>query len=585
MIAGRRYADAIVRAIDGAKVLVLVLSHNSASSDHVLREVERASSKRHPVISLRIDLAPLPSGLEYFLNTSQWLDASSQAPGHALPKLVEAVCRVIASERAAEPWIAAGVPGKSVTPGGARPATARRSRLTLGVAAVALLAIAGFGVRYLLAGHGARDDVGVSPTSTTPASAAPAIPLPAAFTPPPHSVAVLPFVNMSGDPKQDYFSDGLSEELLNSLTSVRDLLVAARTSSFYFKGKEVDVSEIAHKLNVGALLEGSVRKDGQHVRISAQLINAVTGFHLWSQTYDRDLDKNAWLNAAAAFGEATRLDPAFARAWALKARAELGFAEYYGVGPEVRDYFNRARADAEHAVMLAPKLAQAHLALAMTFDSGFLDFPRAWNEYQRALALSPNDAEILITAADFRSNMGHHDDALTMARRAVSLDQINPRSFRLLADILGNAHMSREAIDAANHAIELQPNIALFHAVRGFAQLIGGDSEAAVQSCETPMLDWSNRLCLAIGYARVHRHADAEAQVAAMKAEFGDGTAYQFAEIYTQWGQTDQALTWLEAALRLRDAGLSQIWGDAFLDPLRNQPRYQAVAAALKAPE
>ena len=114
-------------------------------------------------------------------------------------------------------------------------------------------------------------------------------PAAAAFNPPPHSVAVLPFVNMSGDKEQEYFSDGLTEELLNSLSRINALQVAARTSAFSFKGKDTDITTIAHKLNVGAVLEGSVRRSGHTIRITAQLINAVTGFHLWSETYDRDL--------------------------------------------------------------------------------------------------------------------------------------------------------------------------------------------------------------------------------------------------------------------------------------------------------
>ena len=110
-----------------------------------------------------------------------------------------------------------------------------------------------------------------------------------AFNPPPHSIAVLPFVNMSGDKEQEYFSDGLTEELLNSLAEINELQVAARTSAFSFKGKDTDIGTIARKLNVGAVLEGSVRRSSHTVRITAQLINAVTGFHLWSKTYDRDL--------------------------------------------------------------------------------------------------------------------------------------------------------------------------------------------------------------------------------------------------------------------------------------------------------
>src|SRR5271156_4233858 len=123
----------------------------------------------------------------------------------------------------------------------------------------------------------------------TPETAAPAGSAPAAFAPPPHSVAVLPFVNLSGDKEQEYFSDGLTEEMLNSLSEINELQVAARTSSFYFKGKDVDLGTVAHKLNVGAVLEGSVRRSEHTVRITAQLVNAVTGFHLWSKTYDRDL--------------------------------------------------------------------------------------------------------------------------------------------------------------------------------------------------------------------------------------------------------------------------------------------------------
>jgi TolB-like protein len=196
---------------------------------------------------------------------------------------------------------------------------------------------------------------------------------------------VLPFVNMSGDPKQDYFSDGLSEELLNSLVSLRGLQVAARTSSFSFKGSGTDVADIARKLNVGAVLEGSVRKDGGRVRITAQLINAVTGFHLWSQTYDRDLknvlalqteiatavtqalqatlladastvvelggthdphafdaylsgrgikviSKETNLAQIAAFDEAIQLDPMYAKAYASKGRSLGHYAGSYGAG-------------------------------------------------------------------------------------------------------------------------------------------------------------------------------------------------------------------------------------------------------------
>src|ERR1700722_1487237 len=269
---GTLYADVIIRAINGTKVLVLVLSEHSVSSPHVGKEIERASAKRRPIIALRTDAKPLTPALEYFLSESQWIDVGTGGPGGGGSKLVEAARRLIAHPSGTTPPAAAIVSG---------------AKRRLNGPVVVLIAVIAAALAYIVVDKVWRaKPASVAITELAPASAAGA---PAAFAPPPHSIAVLPFVNMSGDPKQDYFSDGLSEELLNSLSSVRDLRVAARTSSFFFKGKEVDLADVAHKLNVGAVLEGSERKGGGHVRITAQLINAETGFHIWSHTYDRDL--------------------------------------------------------------------------------------------------------------------------------------------------------------------------------------------------------------------------------------------------------------------------------------------------------
>jgi len=644
VIPGEFYGDAIVRAIDSAKALVLVLSQNATSSSHVLREVERASSKRHPVISLRIDLAPLPTGLEYFLNTSQWLDASGGEPGNALPTLVSAVCRVIADARVADPWVAAAPaapsppPSPPATAAAGRPRSSRALALA-GLVAVAVLAAVAVGIWFFGARH--RDHGGAEPAAAASAAAVSAPPAaPGAFSPPPHSIAVLPFVNMSGDPKQDYFSDGLSEDLLNSLTSVRDLQVAARTSSFFFKGKEVDLSEVAHKLNVGAVLEGSVRKDGNHVRITAQLINAVTGFHLWSQTYDRDLkdvlklqaeiatavtqalqatllanaaatielggtqnpqafdaylrgrnvgrdiyDRSGPLAAIAAYDEAIRLDPGFAKAYASKAAAETGFAEYYGVGPEIREHFQSARAAAEHSLQLAPQLGEAHADYAGVLARGFFDFHGALAEYERALALSPNDSTVLLSAGWFFADIGRTEQGASLARRGVSLDQLNPRAYRALAVTLDAAQQYRGAIEAADRSLSINPKDTRQDALRGLAQLHLGDAEAARKSCDTPPLDWESRLCLAIAYDKLHRAADAQAQMAAMMSELGDASSYQYAEIYAQWGDTPKALDWLEKAYRVKDPGITGFVGDAFLDPLRREPRFQEVVRQLDFPK
>jgi TolB-like protein len=454
---------------------------------------------------------------------------------------------------------------------------------------------------------------------------------------------VLPFVNMSGDPKQDYFSDGLSEELLNSLTSVRDLQVAARTSSFYFKGKEVDLSEVAHKLNVGALLEGSVRKDGQHVRITAQLINALTGFHIWSQTYDRDLkdvlklqseiaaavtqalqaallsdpaasasadvggtqnpraldaylrgknltraapDASTLLNGVAAFEAAVKIDPAFAKAWASMAIADVGYAQYYGTDEQdIRAHFDAGRAAAQRAVSLAPALGQAHLALAEALEFGYLDLKGALAEYDKALPIAPNDAELLAGAGDIYVNIGRTEAGVRMARRAASLDQINPRTHRALANTLTSARLYSDAIDAANNNISVSQNDSRGYAIRGLAQVLAGDPQSGTESCERSPRDWGNFLCLAIAYDRLHRHADAESQVAIMKAQYHDATAYQLGEIYAQWGDSAQALSWLQTARKLRDPGLTGLKTDPLLDPLRGQKDFQVLLAELAFPD
>jgi TolB-like protein len=274
VMAGAFYADAIVHAIDSATSLVLILSKDGAHSHHVLRELERAASKRRPVITLKIDTEPLPAAFEYFLNTSQWLDASGGHPERQFPKLIEALRGV----RGDTPQTAES--SKSIE----APTYLIRKAITR-----ALAIVIATGIAYVLVEkpwHG-NERAHPQPASANPTLPAPPPPLPAAFAPPPHSIAVLPFVNMSGDPKQQYFSDGVTEELLNSLSRLSELQVVARTSSFSFKGQNVDVSTIAHTLNVGAILEGSVRRAGNTVRITVQLIDAVTGFHVWSQTYDR----------------------------------------------------------------------------------------------------------------------------------------------------------------------------------------------------------------------------------------------------------------------------------------------------------
>jgi len=460
----------------------------------------------------------------------------------------------------------------------------------------------------------------------------------AAFAPPPHSIAVLPFVNMSGDKEQEYFSDGLSEELLNSLARINELQVAARTSSFYFKGEHADLATIAHRLNVASVLEGSVRRSGHMVRVTAQLNNAVTGYHLWSQTYDRNLQDvlqvqtevanavaaalkvtllgdvatkvelggtrnpaafDAYLRgsralntfndgqdlqaAVAAFAEAIRLDPNYALAHAGRSQAYADYAGVYASGPAVREGFGKAHADARQAITLAPDLAEGHHALAGFFESS-LDFRPASEEFERAVTLAPGNAGILDDYGRFAVFMGRADAGIAAVRRAVALDPLNPVIRRHLGQALNLARRNDDSVTALREAVALDPDSATNRSWLGVAYYVSGDFQSARSSCEIkPEFQWSH-WCLALTYDRLGRRADAAAELAKFRAELGDSASYQYAAIHAQWGDVPTGLEWLETAMRLRDPGLMYVKTDPLLDPLRKEPRFQAIERELKFP-
>jgi TolB-like protein/Flp pilus assembly protein TadD len=439
---------------------------------------------------------------------------------------------------------------------------------------------------------------------------------------------------------QEYFSDGLSEELLNSLAEINELQVAARTSAFSFKGTNTDIGTIARKLNVGAVLEGSVRRSANTIRITTQLINAVTGFQLWSKSYDRDLGDvlklqteiatsvasalkvtllgdvaakvelggtnnpaafDAYLRGAKAFSsrreandipvalaaytEAIRLDPHYALAFAARSIGLTTVAEEAETAAAAREGFDKAQADAREALSLAPDLAQAHLALATVFELGNLDFTQANEAYERALALAPGNAQVLRLSGQFAAYMGHFDAGVATARRAVVLDPLARGAHYVLGRALYVARRYEEAVAAYAEVISLSPDFKATYANRGFAYYGLGDLERARASCETKPDYWVSHWCLAVIDNKLGRHADAEAELAKIKAAQGDTAAYQYATIYAQWGNKGNALEWLETAWRLRDSGLELLKTDPLMDPLRKEPRFQAVMRELKFPD
>ena len=512
------------------------------------------------------------------------------------------------------------------------------SGLRYGSIAIALL-ILGSSVWWFSLRH-RREGPAASPAAQAPSTASPDGTTSVVFAPPSHSIAVLPFVNMSDDPKQEYFSDGLSEEILNALAHIDELQVAARTSSFSFKGKDVDVGTIGRQLNVAAILEGSVRRSAHAVRVTTQLVDAATGYHMWSETYDRDLGNvlkleteiatavagalkvtlldnpserveaggtrnpealNAYLRARKAelnandapgvlaaidlYDEAIRLDPNYARAFAYRSGALDDYAGSFATGSALgKEFLARGEADARHAIALAPRLADGHVALAW-YHVQALELTLADQEYRDTLALAPGNAEVLLGYGQYAIRMGRTEEGLAAIRRAVELDPVNERARLQLGVALWSVRRYQEAATEIDAVLSLNPRDNNALAYRGFTSYITGDLEAARASCEHGSRAAHVILvCQAVTYGKLERRADAAAALAAIKSTFGDGAAYQYVTIYAQWGDVPQALEWLEKARQLKDPGLEGLKTDPLLDPLRNEPRFQAVLRELKFP-
>ena len=640
---GALYAGEIVHAIDSAKAIVLILSQDAATSPHILREIERATSKRHPVVTLRLDQAPLPAEFEYFLNTSQWLDASSGEPSRAFPKLVEAVRRVLTGASAA--GLANTVAAKDSPK--LTPRFNGQNRVTTVVAAVLVVALISFAVdRFWLSKHTEESAQKVAATPT--AIATPATPLTVAapvFAPPPHSVAVLPFTNLSGDSKQDYFSDGMSEELINALSHIDTLEVAARTSSFSFKNQNVDIGTIARKLNVAAILEGSIRRSGNTVRISAQLIDAVNGFHMWSEDFDRNLkdvlalqtdiaravaqqlqiklvgDEEerievggtsnpdayvAYLHgmhlhtakeenkgdrdraALAAFDRAIALDANYAAAYAWRSDMLVNLLAYSPDSQflEIRD---QARIAAERSIALAPTLAVAHASLGFVRAFGYRDMVGGAAEIERAQVLAPGDARVQANVAWLEMVLGHGDQAVAAARRAVRLDALNYHRHSDLVRVLYFARRFSEALTAAQKAKALYPEGREIENYTALSYLALGKPDMARQLCESPEtpLDEDERLwILSLAYRALGETRQAENELAKLMAlPDKSDSAYNYAIAYAQAGNTALALQWLGKVESRHDwTSLLALRSDWMLDPIRNEPEFKAILSRMNLP-
>ncbi|OOG53831.1 hypothetical protein B0E47_11510 [Rhodanobacter sp. B05] len=450
---------------------------------------------------------------------------------------------------------------------------------------------------------------------------------------PPNSIAVLPFVNESDDKQQDYFSDGISEDLLNLLTEVRPLRVAARASSFSFRGKGLTIPEVAAKLHVANVLEGSVFKEGDEVRISAQLVRAADGYQIWSHSYDRqltdifaiqdgiakDVVKNlkvkllgalptvratdpkayalylqarqlgrqftpdAFKSSNALLQQALAIDPHYAPAWN---RLSANFTDETLIDMLPADQgFRQAHEAAEKALAIDPDYAPAHAEL------GFIaveqnDLPGAVRHLQRALALDPTDLDVLNDSANLLLTLGRLPAATAIEEYVVARDPVNPVSLFNLGGNYLDAGRYDEAIDTYRTLLSVDPGSTGVHGFWGWALLLKGDAKAALAQMQQEKVESLRLPCVAQAYHALGKKAASDAALATLIAKYAKGAPYGIASVYAYRGEADLAFFWLDKAVQAADPQVAGIQVDPLLDKLHADPRWLPLLRKLgRAPE
>jgi len=451
---------------------------------------------------------------------------------------------------------------------------------------------------------------------------------------PQKSIAVLPLLNESGDPGDEYFSDGLSEELIAALAQINGLKVIGRSSSFRFKDRHEESKTIGEKLGVSTLLEGTVRKQDDRVRIVAELVNAADGIALWTRTFDRELRDiftvqqeiaravaeslkvtllgsneksaqmasnsveahNAYLQAhfhfqrrniedyrkaITYFDQAIQFDPNYALAYAERSEAWTMIGDLTG---QRATAYPKARSDAEKAVEIAPALAEAHAALGWVRFFGEWKFAEGLSELNRAKELSPANPTANDLLARVIVYLGRIDEAERQARQAVELDPLSVATQFNLGRVLFIAGKLDEADAAGRKAAELQPSASSSHRWQVLVAVQRGDGEAALREAQLEPDDGFRPFELALAhYVQGDRKA-ADAALADLVANGRNGLAYQIAQVYAVRGETDKAFEWLQIAFDNRDGGTLSLLIDPLLRDLRTDPRYKFLLTKLGLP-
>jgi TolB-like protein/tetratricopeptide (TPR) repeat protein len=449
-------------------------------------------------------------------------------------------------------------------------------------------------------------------------------------------VAVLPFEDMSERKDQQYFADGMAEEIINLLSGVPDLRVPARTSSFYFKGKATKVPDIARELGVANVLEGSVRRSGDQIRVTAQLVRADNGYHLFSQTYDRDArdvfkvqddianavvqalqitlmggrltrriggtqnleayqlymrgmssmwqDTSASLAAAREYlDHATRLDPDFGLAWAELSRETL-FLTTNGMLPE-REGYELARQQAQRALQVSPDLPEAHGMLANVYRNFDWDWAASDAEVRRALALDPTNPTALMRAGQLSYTLGRWDDAERQLRQALVRDPLATIAIWSLGVAQYGARRFADADATFRKLLEVAPDFVSGHSYLGKILLAEGQPQEALAMLQQEADERSRQVYLPIILQAAGRKSEADQALTALITKFADSEAFYVAMTYAYRGDRDLAFQWLERAYKQREQSFREIEGEVLFDRLADDPRYKAFLRKMNLPE
>jgi serine/threonine-protein kinase len=451
---------------------------------------------------------------------------------------------------------------------------------------------------------------------------------------PQKSIAVLPLVNTSGDPSNEYFSDGLSEELIAVLAKIPDLKVIGRSSSFLFKGKSDDSKAIGEKLGVAHLIEGSVRKQGDRVRIVAELINAHDGRSLWSETYDRELKDifavqneiatavadqmkvkllgqsarpefvgssenpaahNAVLQSDFYFQqqtaesvrkaitflqEAVRLDPNYALAYAKLSQAWRQYAVAFATD-DISKAYDEARRAADEAVRLAPDLVEVRMTVGLLAMNPGLDFAGGEKEFRQVLQSSPNNAAAKSGLTLSLLAQGRLTEAEEACREALLLDPLLTNLWFNLGRITVGTGRYKEAGEAFRKGLELQPNASRFHTYLATLDVLQNRPAQATANAQLENEGFWRDYAVALVQQAQGDQSAADARLKDFIAKDSNGGAFQIAVLYAIRKEPDQMFKWLDTAYDTRDSGLTQLAVTPFFLPYRDDPRFTALCQKL----